>query len=643
MRITFKWALLAFVFVLFSCTQVETPAGVDGTKPGVYGYITPMLSDDPDTKATTSPDNMKLSFTLGDRINIWSSTGTLLIYSVQELLEGGGAIFDGGGFDLTDGETYYSTFPLIASVRDDYKAISLSFEGQVQKADNDPSHVSEYTYMHTSATCQNGHTSFQYHYLHRWIRFVLTLPQTNMTVTELTLTADSDVFALNGTVDVTTGTVTWGDRTDTITLGCDNFTVTDGVLNAFMSVSTYAACNVVVRVKTADGKVYVSPSIPQADATAIGYRTITNTLTEENPSSKWEKVTETAQLTSGDYVIVYPTADAYKVFSFEKAMANAQTAAALVANKHTFAEVAPMRTQLFQTCVNGDYETVDVPDDPDFLDIPEEIEANVAIEATTVQGETATGSAVLKSTVKNLGFKNVVVSLGQGGVATIKGMVNAADFNSLCTTLRGHELQFTFTDVMDFVASEVNMSDASKEDALKAFDALCQVAQDVMAEHNYLALMDIDRNTKLVNVFTTHYEFFADASMGYDSDRAMGWLNPVGFYVENDGFSAHIPVPSSWWFDLFAESLATGSRESFVAYWKQFDIDHPEYSQYFNRSSFFGRIAEKMIEDNTVTVSQFNKIAAIDWAKIGQKYQLYADDLNKDPLAEVYIYKKVTE
>ena len=222
-------------------------------------------------------------------------------------------------------------------------------------------------------------------------------------------------------------------------------------------------------------------------------------------------------------------------------------------------------------------------------------------------------------------------------------MVNAADFNSLCTTLRGHELKFTFVDAMDFVASETGMTDASKEDALKAFDALCRVAKTVMAEHDYYTLMDIDRNTKVMDVFTNNYEFFADASMGYDSDKAMGWLNPVGFYVENDGFSAHIPVPSSWWFDLFAESLATGSRESFVAYWKQFDLDHPEYSQYFSHSSFFGRIAEKMIEDNTVTVSQFNKIAAINWTLVGQKYQAYVDDLNQDPLVEVYLYKKVTE
>lgn len=643
MRKALKWASLSIILVLFACNPVEKPAGdASFLNPGVYGFIAPVLSDDdPATKATTDPSTMQLKFTMGDRINIWSEAGTLLIYSVKTVTDGGGAIFDGGGFDLSDGQTYYSTFPLIANVRDDYKALGITFEGQVQVADNDASHIPDFTYMHTSAVCENGRTNFAYQYLHRWVKFEITLPKA-MTVTELTLTSNQESFALNGTVDVTTGAFTPVETSDTMTLGFDNVSVTDGVLNGYMSISSYTACKVVVRVKDDQGKVYVSDEINQNDATTLGnFRTIRATLTEENPASKWEKVTATSQLTSGDYVIVYPTADGYKVFSFEKAMANAQTAAALVANKHTFAEVAPMRTQLFQTCVNGDYETVEVPADPAFLEIPDDIEANVAIEATTATGETANGSATLKSTAKNLGFKSVVVALADDGAATIKGMVNASDFKNLCTFLRGHELQFTFTDVMDFVASEVNMSDASKEDALKAFDALCRVAKAVMAEHDYLDLMDIDRSTRLMDVFGNHYEFFADASMGYDSDKAFGWINPVGFYVENDGFSAHIPVPSSWWFDLFAESLATGSRENFVAYWKQFDLDHPEYSQYFSRNSFFGRIAEKMIEDNEVTVSQFNKIAAINWTKIGQKYQVYADDLNKDPLVAVYLYKKV--
>lgn len=602
-----------------------------------------MVADDvPATKATFSTD-MKFGFEIGDKINIWSGVGTLLVYAVTELTDGGGAVFDGGGFTLTEGMTYYSSFPLIANPRDDFKALAFSYEGQTQTANSDANHVAEYSYVRAEAKCTNGSTHFVYKQMGRWIRFFLTLPKQSMTVTELTITADSPVFALDGKVDVTTGTFNKGTMSDTMTLKFDNVELTDGQLNAYMACSTYPACDVVVRVKDAEGNTYVSAAVHQNDASNPGnFRTITTSLAEEIPTGQWKKVTSTEDLTSGKYVIVYPGADSYKIFSFEKSMANAQSAAATVADMHTFAEVVPMRGQLFETCVNGNYMTIDVPEDPATIEIVEADEAQVAIEATTLQGETANGTALLKSSTKNLGFANVVVSLGADGAATIKGMVKAADFKDICTFLRGHELKVTFADVMDFAASEVGMSDTSKEDALKAFEGLCKVAKSVMAEHNYLDLMDIDRNTRVMDVFANHYEFFADASLGYDSDKAYGWLNPVGFYVENDGFSAHIPMPSSEWFDRFAASLATGSRESFVAYWKQFDIDHPEYSAYFNHNAFFGRIAEKMISDNNVTVDQYNRIAAINWTKIGQKYQTYCDDIcANDPLANVYVYKKV--
>ncbi len=635
------WTLLSSFFFLFSCTPAEK-SDTSFAGPGVYGYLPDFVSDDaPATKAKFPAAEMNLRFEVGDKINIWSEVGTLLVYKVT-VTDGKSATFDGGGFTLTEGMTYYSSFPLIANVRDDFSAISHSYEGQVQTADGVADHVAEYTYVRSEATCENGATHFSYSHMSSWIRFYLTLPKANMTITELTLTADSPVFALNGTVDITAGTFTPGEMSNTMTLKLDNVQVTDGELNAYMAVNPFAAFNAVVRIKDAEGKSYVSAALPQ-NALAVGYfRTIRTSLAEEIPTGQWKKVTATEDLTSGKYVIVYPGADSYKIFSFEKSMANAQSAAATVADMHTFAEVVPMRGQLFETCVNGNYMTIDVPEDPATIEIVEADEAQVAIEATTLQGETANGTALLKSSAKNLGFANVVVSLGADGAATIKGMVKAADFKDICTFLRGHELKVTFADVMDFAASEVGMSDASKEDALKAFEGLCKVAKTVMAEHNYLDLMDIDRNTRLMDVFANHYEFFADASLGYDSDKAYGWLNPVGFYVENDGFSAHIPMPSSEWFDRFAESLATGSRESFVAYWKQFDIDHPEYSAYFNHNAFFGRIAEKMISDNNVTVDQYNRIAAINWTKIGQKYQTYCDDIcANDPLANVYVYKKV--
>ena len=277
-------AFLATLFLSVSCVKGEKFADESLMKaPGVYGYLDPIASDDdPATKATVDPATMQLGFELGDNINIWSSKGTLVIYSVEEITAGGGASFDGGGFTLTDGETYYSSYPLIASFKDKLRSLTTTYEGQVQTADGDPSHVADFTYTYASSPCTNGSASFAYHYLCRWLRFQLTLPKT-MVVTELTVTADSEVFTLDGKVDVTTGTFTPGKMSDTMTLKFKNVRVSDGVLNAFMAHAPYEACNIVVSVKDKDGNVYSTPVVAQAAATNLGkYRTITQTLTEDS-------------------------------------------------------------------------------------------------------------------------------------------------------------------------------------------------------------------------------------------------------------------------------------------------------------------------------------------------------------------------
>ncbi|MBQ7459545.1 MAG: hypothetical protein IJS70_10290 [Bacteroidales bacterium] len=632
------WTLLSSLFFFSSCTPAEKPAS-SFSGPGVYGYLPDFESDDaPATKAKFPVAEMNLRFEVGDKINIWSEVGTLLVYKVTET-DGKSATFDGGGFTLTEGMKYYSSFPLIASARDDMEAISHSYENQVQTADGVADHVAEYTYVRSESTCTNGSTHFSYAHLSSWVRFFLTLPKNNMTITELTLNADSPVFALNGTVNIPAGTFTLGEMSNTMTLKLDNVTVTDGELNAYMAVNPFAAFNAVVRIKDSEGKSYVSVAEPQ-NALAVGkYRTIRTSVAAEDPTANWAKVTDPSELTTGTYAIVYPAADGYKLFSFEKTMANAQSAAALVADKHTFADVVPMRGQLFQTCVAGNYETIDVPADPNMLEIPVSLEPNFAISATTAVGEAGSGTAVLTSTSKNLGFESVIVALDSDYSATITAALDAKDFREICDYLRGHELKFAFTDVMDFVAQEVSLTASQKSAALDAFDKLCAAGKEELAEHGY-TFGPIDHTTHLMDVFQDHYWYFADKSLGYDSDKAYGWLKPVGFYLSNDGFSARLPMPPAEWFDRIKASFAAGTKDGFIAYWQSVDPQYPRILDVFDTASFFGRLAQKMMA--TTTDAQFAQLAAVNWTAIGQKYQTYCDDIcANDDLEKVFVYKKV--
>ena len=266
-----KWGPVIMLLALLSCSKVEDFGnnGVNTGEAGVYGYITPIIFDY-DTKASVNPNTLKYNFEIGDRINIWSSTGTLLVYSVESVDENGRASFSGGGFTLTEGETYYSSHPLIRSIQDDYKTLTTSYVGQTQTANNDANHMANYIYTYSSATCTDGNTSFQYHHLSCFLKFVVTLPSEGLTIKELTLSADSDVFALNGTVDITTATFTPGDMSDVLTLALDDVVVSGNVLTASFAAAPFPEGNYVVRVKDSEDNVYTSGFVSK-NAVAAGY------------------------------------------------------------------------------------------------------------------------------------------------------------------------------------------------------------------------------------------------------------------------------------------------------------------------------------------------------------------------------------
>ena len=310
MRILLKWALLATLCLLGSCARVEEDGETIYLKgKGVFGYITPPIEEDEvglETKASMDPSTMRFSFEKGDRINIWSESGTTLFYKVMDVTDAGRAKFEGGGFTLTEGETYYSSFPLIRSTSDEFQSISITYEGQVQQADNEADHVANYSYSFASATCKNGNTSFTYGPINSRLRFYITLPEA-LTITELTITASDAVFALNGTQDITAGETgfTPGEMSNVMTLKLNDVEVTDGELNAFMAVAPCAASDFIIRLKATNGKTYTSPKISKGDLARNVTRNFRTEVFEgENPAVA--KIGETAYMTLAEAVAAVP-------------------------------------------------------------------------------------------------------------------------------------------------------------------------------------------------------------------------------------------------------------------------------------------------------------------------------------------------
>ena len=308
MRKLLKWALPAALCIISSCAKVEDDSESSYfDNNGVYGYISPAVNEDePDTKATVRADDLWLSFAVGDRINIWSNSGTTLLYKVVAVNDNGRAKFEGGGFDLTDGETYYSSFPLIRSTADDFNSVTVTYEGQVQQADNDANHLANYAYSYATATCNNHSASFTYTSLCGYFKFFLAVPEV-LTFTELTITAADAIFALNGTQDVSAGAngFTAGEMSDVMTLKLNNIEVSDGELDAFLALAACNASEYVIRLKATNGKVYTSPKISKTALKPNGIKTFRTEVFEgENPPVA--KIGSTVYMTLAEAVAAVP-------------------------------------------------------------------------------------------------------------------------------------------------------------------------------------------------------------------------------------------------------------------------------------------------------------------------------------------------
>ena len=316
MRTTLKWASLVALFFLFSCTHVEEFGDfAKHTKPGVYGSMSPVLSvDEPDSKASVNPETLGYVFEIGDHINIWASSGTLLIYNVEEVSnEGKNCKFIGGGFTLTENETYYSAVPLIRKFNDNFHSLSTTFEDQSQLANGDASHLAEYTYAYASSVCaiKNGvpDASFSYSRLNAYMKFELTLPKAlTLKKLEIYVQGNEDFFGLNGTSDIANGafTAVAKDSVMVLQLGGAEGLVVDGQLNAYLAIAPTQPAEYIIRLTDIDNKVYTSPKIQKNAIPANKFTRFTTEVFEgETPGVA--KIGDVAYPTLKDAVAAVPT------------------------------------------------------------------------------------------------------------------------------------------------------------------------------------------------------------------------------------------------------------------------------------------------------------------------------------------------
>ena len=155
------------------------------------------------TRSSMAVDVTGLTFTWseGDKTGVYSSADGFALFNLTAGAGTSSATFDGGGFTLTDGATYYSFFPYAAAATDK-TAVPVDFTCQALTQDDDMVSPMTKDYLFASAVVDAGNAQFNYSHLGSFVRTKLTMPAST-TVESVDFIPMYAELTQQGTVDVT--------------------------------------------------------------------------------------------------------------------------------------------------------------------------------------------------------------------------------------------------------------------------------------------------------------------------------------------------------------------------------------------------------------------------------------------------------
>ncbi|MBO4691316.1 MAG: esterase-like activity of phytase family protein [Bacteroidales bacterium] len=175
----------SLVVFLFSCTK-QSSQGLEpdvitpdiGDKTAKVTMVAPPVSFAGESKsAMVVNESTGLSFvwSAGDKTGVYAASTGFACFILTAGTGTSSATFDGGGFSLTDGLTYYSFFPYAMSATEK-TAIPVTYASQSFTADNDMVSPMTKDYMYASAVATAAGAHFSYNHLGSFVRMKLGLP-----------------------------------------------------------------------------------------------------------------------------------------------------------------------------------------------------------------------------------------------------------------------------------------------------------------------------------------------------------------------------------------------------------------------------------------------------------------------------------
>lgn len=252
------FAMAILYIALLSCSKVNIVKSV------TVEFTASDFIEEPETKTTLSGQNFIWS--ADDVVGIYPNEGAQIYLSMKEGAGTNSASFDGGGWAFRSGAVYYSYYPFIADYYLDRREIPVNFTGQKQNGPNDFRHFGKYDFMYAPVTSVvNNSLSFNYHHLVTIIYVNATLPAG--TYKQLTLSAPSDVFVMDGYYDLEAEnpSIVPVQSSRELSIGLDNMTLASETTFRIYLVSApvqLSGTEIAVSVVDSNDKKYVCKKTP---------------------------------------------------------------------------------------------------------------------------------------------------------------------------------------------------------------------------------------------------------------------------------------------------------------------------------------------------------------------------------------------
>ena len=200
---------LSALLLIFSCVKNTDPeAHVQdqdnkGEYQGVTMVIPPIAFDyeEPMTKIDLDLGSLKYLWAEKDSVGIFPDLGSQIYFSMSDGVGQSVATFDGGGWALKRGSSYYSYFPFVADYYIDKEAIPINFKGQVQDGNLTSAALGNQCFMVAKGVADEATGNLMFSYERLQMPFMFVIPVEAGAYTSLDICAGDDVIAVSGTMN----------------------------------------------------------------------------------------------------------------------------------------------------------------------------------------------------------------------------------------------------------------------------------------------------------------------------------------------------------------------------------------------------------------------------------------------------------